>query len=115
MSGIEKKAIEYVVESPKLLGFAVISYLSGHLWYFIISTYYKKTKKGNTLINNKYGKIAVGGFYNALIFYPFHLFINKSLMVNWEQMLDLILTTMLFSMTLQIIIFGLYIKFSKEV
>jgi hypothetical protein len=115
MNAVEKKAIEYVVECPKLLGFAVISFLSGHLWYFIISTYYKRSKKGNTLLNNKIGKLAVGGFYNVLVFYPFHLCINKSIKIEWEQMLDLVLTTMLFSMILQIIIFGLCIKFAKEI
>ena len=115
MNILEKKAIEYIVECPKLLGFVIISFFSGHLWYFIISTYCKKTKKGDSLINNKIGKTAVGGFYNVLIYYPVHLFLHRSIQIQWQQLLDLILTTMLISMIIQIVIFGLCIKFAKEI
>ena len=115
MSVFQKKAIEYIVESPKLLGFVIVSFLSGHLWYFIISTYFKKGKKGNALLNNQIGKTTVGAFYNALIFFPLQLAINKTISIQWQQIMDLILTTMLFGMVLQILIFGLCIKFVKEI
>jgi len=89
MNSIQKKAIEYIVECPKLLGFVIISFLSGHLWYFLISTYCKKGKKGNTLLNSKIGKTTVGAFYNALVFFPFQLSVNKSISIGWQQIMDL--------------------------
>ncbi len=114
MNAIQKKAIEYIVECPKLLGFVIISFLSGHLWYFLISTYFKKGRKGNALLNSKIGKATVGAFYNALVFVPFQLIINKTISLRWQQIMDLILTSMLAGMVLQILIFGLCIKFAKE-
>src|SRR5512139_2291889 len=114
MSAVEKKAIEYIVKCPKLLGFIIVSFFSGHLWYFMISTYFKKGKKGNPLLNSKIGKTAIGAFYNALIFFPLQLAINKTVSIQWQQIMDLILTTMLLGMVFQISIFGLCIKFLGE-
>lgn len=114
MSAIQKKGVEYIVECPKLLGFVIISFISGHLWYFLISTYFKKGKKGNHLLNSKIGKTTVGAFYNALVFVPFQLIINKTILLHWQQIMDLILVSLLTGMVLQFLIFCLCIKFAKE-
>jgi len=115
MNAIQKKIIEYIVDTPKLLGFAAVSFMSGHLWCFLITTYFKKGKKGNTLLNNKIGKTSLGAFWNALIFLPYQLYINGTLRIEWQHIMDLIIATMLIGMVLQVLFFSLAIKFMKEI
>ncbi len=115
MNPIEKKAIDYIVEIPQLLGLAVVSLLNGHLWNFIIITYVKKGRKGNSWLNTKLGKTAIGVSWNALVFIPFQLSINHTIIVEWNHIINLMLVTLLASMVFELIIFGIVIKLCKEI
>ena len=114
MNEIQKKAIEYIIQTPKLLGFVIVSFLSGHLWYFIITTYIKVGRKGNTLLNNKIGKTTIGAFWNVLVLMAFYMITQKIITITWEQALEVVFATLLIGMVIQILIFAFFVKFIKE-
>jgi hypothetical protein len=67
------RLLEYVYKIPQLLGLAVISFFSGHLWLWVIFAFYKTTTKGDKYLTNNYAKTALGVFWFAIFLFPAYL------------------------------------------
>ena len=111
---IESKVFSYILNTPSALGTIAISFLSGHLWAFIIITYFKKGKRGKSFLNAKTGKTAIGLLWFSIIILPIYYISNETLNIEYEKLLDSVVTTLLFGLALQAIIFGLIVSFKGE-
>ena len=113
-SEIENKIFSYILNTPSVLGTIAISFLSGHLWAFIIITYLKKGKKGKSFLNAKTGKTAIGLLWFSIIILPIYYISNGTFNIEYEKLLDSVVTTLLFGLALQAIIFALIVSFKGE-
>ena len=110
---IWKKVIDWLLTTPKALALLVFSFFSGHLWIFIITTYFKTSKKGNKYLKSIYGKIAVGVIWFTIIDLPIHLFRNGNI-IDINNIFDNILYAIMYGLILQGIVFGLIVTLKKE-
>lgn len=111
---ISEKVIEYLIATPKALLFVVCSYFSGQLWLFIISTYFKKGKKGNKHLEGIIGRTALGIAWFALFLAPIHWLKFQTFQVEPENIFSILLGTILLAGFAQTIAFILITLFKSE-
>jgi len=111
---LNKKALEFLVKTPKAMLFCIFSFFSGQLWVFIIITYLKKTKKGNKYLDKFYSKLGIGSFWFLVISSPFY--IQKYHVFNFDflKFLDIFCNTLMLAVFLQLLVFILVISLAKE-
>jgi hypothetical protein len=102
---LKKRVVDFFLATPKALFFAVCSFFSGQLWVYIVFSYFKKSTKGNTYLNNKYGKTALGACWFVLFMIPIYLFKYKSWQVDADKILGVILEAVLIGAFFQLVFF----------
>lgn len=71
---IQAKILEYIITIPQLLFAAAMSFLSGHLWIWVIYAYYFNGTRASKYLNNWVAKTALGAFWYILALLPIYCF-----------------------------------------
>lgn len=71
---IQAKLLEYIVTIPQLLFAAALSFLSGHLWIWVIYAYYFNSTRASKYLNNWAAKTALGVFWYAITLLPIYFY-----------------------------------------
>jgi hypothetical protein len=102
---IRKKILDFFLATPKALFFVLCSFFSGQLWMYIVFSYFKTGTKGNTYLNNKYGKTALGACWFVLFIIPIYLFKFRTWQVEADKILSIIFETVLLGAFFQLVLF----------
>ena len=97
--------IKFLLKTPKILALSIFSYLSGHLWMFIILTYFKKGTKGNKILNNMVGRLSLGFCWYALVLIPVYWLFVGDCFLEYENILRVITPTIVFGLAFQLVSF----------
>lgn len=71
---LKDKLVEYLLTIPQLLFAVVLSFFSGHLWLWIVHTYFDSPAKGAKYLSNIWAKTALGLFWYVLFLLPNFVF-----------------------------------------
>jgi len=110
---LQEKVISWLIATPKALGLLVCSFLSGQLWFFIITTYLKENKKGNKYLKKFWAKLVLGVIWFAIINLPIHL-IRQGIEITETNIFANILYTILYGFVIQGVISILIISLKTE-
>lgn len=102
---IEKTMLRYVLATPQAIGFLFFSWLSGHLWAYVVFTYFRNKKHAKGFFDSKTGKTALGALWFTLIGGPTYLWKHHTLFIEYGLLLDLIYSIILAALFLQALIF----------
>ncbi|MBE0395183.1 hypothetical protein ILP74_06800 [Citrobacter amalonaticus] len=102
---IEKTILRYILATPQAIGFLFFSWLSGHLWAYVVFTYFQNKKHAKGFFDSKLGKTALGILWFTLIGAPFYCLKNKRLTVDYNLLLDLTYSIVMVSLFIQAVIF----------
>ncbi|MCK8095522.1 hypothetical protein [Pseudoalteromonas sp. 1CM17D] len=97
--------VDFFVSSPKVLATIVLSWVSGHTWSYIVFTYFRDKKNSIGFFDSWIGKAALGLLWFSIILAPVYYLTHGSLLIEYEKILDVIFSTILYSYFLQAIIF----------
>ncbi|RJP49438.1 MAG: hypothetical protein C4586_07455 [Anaerolineaceae bacterium] len=111
---IAEAIINFLVATPQALAFLLAAFFSGHLWIFIVLTYIKSTARGNTRLDNFYGKLILGIGWYSIVLLPIYAIRYHSLEFQYLLILNSIGSTLEFGLIFQTIIFFAFTKFARE-
>lgn len=94
----------FLMSSPYYLVPFVFAFFSGHVWSYIILSYF--SKKERKVLHSFIGRSALGIVWFALIFFFIHLMMYTTLKIDFESFKTVILTTVVVSFALQALILG---------
>ncbi len=110
---IQAKLLEYIVTIPQLLTATVLSFLSGHLWIWVIYAYYFNSTKASKYLNNWVAKIALGVFWYSISLVPYYFYKFGFKQEVGKNVLEVIIFSLLIGSFLQAISTILIIRFKK--
>lgn len=107
--------VNYLIATPKVLGAFCAAYFSGQLWIFIIFAFLIKKKSAKNLVDKFWGKISLGIIWLAFISAPVYYLRYQTVIVSYDNYLNIIYTTVLFSFFIQFIIMAIFTCFKEAV
>ncbi|KTC22065.1 hypothetical protein AO390_04005 [Pseudomonas marginalis ICMP 11289] len=107
-SKIEEKILEYLLATPKALAILAASFVSGHLWIFVIKAYRKRTKASH-FVESKTGRTAVGLLWMAAVLFVIYVSRFRDLSFDYEKILIICIPTIIVSLFVQLVIFVLFL------
>lgn len=110
---IKTKVLEYVLRTPLAMAVVIASFLSGHLWLFIIKAVRKRTA-GNKILESKTGRTAFGMLWLALIMCPIYMIKYGDVSFELEKIMALVLPSIVFAAILQLIILVVYLVLERK-
>ncbi|MCA7927871.1 hypothetical protein LGM45_02405 [Burkholderia cepacia] len=111
---IEQKVLNYVLATPAALAVLVASFLSGHLWLFIIKNVRKPKTAGNQIFESKTGRVAIGLLWLTGVLLFVYIIRFKELMFDYQRILDVCIPTIIFGVFFQLLILVAYLKFGDK-
>jgi hypothetical protein len=69
---IQAKLLEYILTIPQLPFATALSFLSGHLWIWVIYAYYFNGTRASKYLDNWAAKTALGAFWYAIALLPIY-------------------------------------------
>ena len=103
----------YVIRIPQLLLACGVSFLSGHIWLWLIYTYFKDNTKGITHLKNIYAKTGLGVLWHSLFLFVTYI-VKFGFDTNVEnKILSIILFSLLLGMFAQALVVILIVKLKK--
>ncbi|EGR1045481.1 hypothetical protein EFU54_17695 [Vibrio cholerae] len=102
---IVQTVITFLVGSPKVLATLILSWVSGHTWSYIVFTYFRDKTKSEGFFDSWMGKMALGLLWFSLIMLPIYYLFHNSLSIEYDKVLLVIFSTVLYSYVVQAIIF----------
>ena len=109
----ERQIIDFLRKTPIAVAALFFSFISGHLWVFIIFSYCKKNKKGNSQLQSKVGRTAIGLAWFMFVMVPIYLLQYNNLKFNYTNLVDIVLPTLVLGFFFQVIVFALFAKFGN--
>ncbi len=97
--------VGFFVSSPKVLATIILSWVSGHTWSYIVFTYFRDKSTSVGFFDTWMGKVALGLLWFSLILMPINYFVNDTLAIEYENVLKVLFSTVLYSFVLQAIAF----------
>ena len=78
--------LRFLTSSPYILCTVALSYISGHLWAYIILSYFSKQER--KILYSLFGKLALGLMWFAIILMPTYVFVFRSFNIISAQLLE---------------------------
>ncbi|RFS78124.1 hypothetical protein D0U00_15215 [Leclercia adecarboxylata] len=104
-SEIIKKGVEYILVTPQAIVFFFFSWISGHLWAYVVFTYCQKKENAKGFFDGNIGKMTLGVIWFTIIGLPFYYFVNKKFTIDHLALLDLSYSIVMTSLFIQGLIF----------
>ena len=111
---IEKEVLEYLRETPKAMAVVVASFLSGHLWVFVITTFVRSKTKNNKLILSLTGRTAIGLFWLTSTLVPIYRLNFGDFAFEYDRILQVAIPTTVTGLFVQLVLFGLFVIFGDR-
>jgi threonine/homoserine efflux transporter RhtA len=92
-----------LASSPFMILTAAIACGSGHLWAYMIFSYF--SKKERKILESFYGRTALGLIWFALIIIPVHLISNGNLLFELSSITNALPSVIIFGLATQAMIF----------
>ncbi|WP_368770491.1 hypothetical protein [Enterobacter cloacae] len=103
-----EEIVAYLIATPKVLGAFCAAYFSGHLWVFIIFGFFIKKKSVKNLVDKFWGKVSLGIIWLGFVSAPVYYLRYNTLIVSYDDYLNILYTTVLFSFFIQFIIMAAF-------
>lgn len=110
---VEDLAVDFFRSTPIALAALAISFLSGQLWVFVIFEYMHPSKKANKALDNAAAKAALGLLWFALVLVPFYYIQFDDLSLEYQNILQLTVPTLVLGLFAQAIAFAFFAKVKK--
>lgn len=91
--------MKLITGSPILLVCVLIAYVIGHLWTYVILTYF--SKKGQSILSSKYGKFGLGITWLAIISIPYHSIVYGDMNVSLETLTTIWIPVLIIALAIQ--------------
>jgi hypothetical protein len=111
---IVESIVAFLIATPRVLFSLIASFFSGHLWMFIVLTYAKRSRRGNTRIDNPYGRIAIGVGWFVLVMLVVYWVRYGCLDLQDERIMEVLIPTLAFGISLEMVAFVLVTSLAKE-
>ena len=109
-----EKLAELLISTPKLLIACGSSFLSGHVWLWLIYCYLRNNSRGVTHLKSVWAKTGLGMIWNALILFIIYI-IKYGFDTNVEdKILPLIFFSLLLGWATQAVVVLLIIHFKNR-
>ncbi len=102
---IVQSVVNFIIGSPKVLATLVLSWVSGHTWSYIVFTYFRDKKNSTGFFDGWMGKVALGLLWFSLVLLPIYAIVHGSFSIEYDKVLDVVFSTILYSYVLQAVIF----------
>lgn len=96
---------DFFVGSPKVLATLILSWVSGHTWSYIVFTYFRDKKISEGFFDTWLGKSSLGLLWFSIVLVPIYIISHGTLKIEYEKILEVIFSTLLYSYFLQAFIF----------
>lgn len=110
---VQQQFTDYLRQTPKAVAVLVCSFFSGQLWAFLVFAYIKKGAKGNKLLQSLPGKTSLGLCWFTLVLVPIYYLNHGTLIFSYDQILSVIVPTLVAGFFVQVIAFALIVYFGK--
>lgn len=97
--------INLLTSSPYLLVPFILSFISGHMWSYIILSHF--TKKERKILCSKVSRISLGLLWLALVLIFTYAITYRTFEVNIDNLKNIIFTALIISFALQAIILAI--------
>ena len=111
---IEKNVIDYLRETPKAMAVIVASFLSGHLWVFVITAFVRSKTKGNGMMQSVTGRTAIGLFWLTGILVPVYRMKFGDFAFEYDRILQAAIPTTVTGLFVQLILFGFFVIYGDR-
>ena len=111
---IEGLLLEHLAETPKAMGALAVSFVSGHLWYFIVTTFIRSKTKGNPVLKEIVGKTGLGLLWFSLILILCYWWKHGKFDFAYQGMLEITIPVLVFGLAGQLVIFCLFVIFGDR-
>lgn len=93
--------LQFLTSSPYIICIVALSYISGHLWVYIILSYF--SKKERKILYSLFGKLSLGLMWFAVVLIPAYIVRFRSVNIIVEQLLEISITVLVIALALQLI------------
>lgn len=100
-----KKGFEYILATPQAIAFFFFSWVSGHLWAYVVFTYCQKKENSKGFFDGHTGKVTLGVLWFTIVGAPFYCLKNDRITVDYALLLDLSYSIVMVSLFIQGVIF----------
>lgn len=94
--------LQFLTSSPYITCTVALSYISGHLWVYIILSYF--SKKERKILYSLIGRLSLGLMWFAAVLIPAYIIRFKSVNIIGEQLFEILITVLVIALALQLII-----------
>lgn len=114
MNKILDKVVEHILVIPQLLFTTFMSFLSGHIWLWILYSFFLKSNKGLTHLKSIWAKTGLGVLWYSIFLVPCYIKNYGWNMNVDEKILNLIVFTVIIGTFAQSICLILIIFLKKQ-
>ncbi len=111
---VGEQVLDYLRQTPKAVAVLVVSYLSGHLWVFIITAFFRSRTRGDQLLKSVTGRTAVGLLWFASLLVPIYLLRFGGLHFEYANILELTVPTLVAGLFFQLLVFIICVRFGDR-
>ncbi|MCI0560052.1 MAG: hypothetical protein MN733_16305 [Nitrososphaera sp.] len=112
--GLQTDLLEYLRDTPKALVVVVASFISGHLWVFMITAFIRSKTKGNNLLQSTVGRTTVGLIWLTGVLVPFYCLKFREFSFDYERILQIAIPTVVTGLFIQLILFAIFVSFGDR-
>ncbi len=95
--------LKVLAGSPLMLIAVALACCSGHLWSYIILSYF--SKKERKILESFYGRISLGLIWFSLIYIPIHFIHVRKLLFDLNSIIQMLPNVIIVSLALQALLF----------
>jgi len=106
-------AFDIIVSSPLMLLTIALAWVSGHLWAYILLSWFSKKERKRLvakLIDSRFGRIVLGLCWFSIIIIPVHLVFYRSLSFTFYSVISVLPNVLVFGLAIHTLIFA-YVNF----
>lgn len=111
---ILEKLMEFFSDTPKAMAVAVVAFLIGHLWVFVITTFVRSKTKGNRMLSSPASRVTIGLAWLTAIFIPLYRFSFGDYAFEYDKILQIVIPTIVFGLFAQLILFIIFLVFGDR-
>lgn len=111
---IVQQVLDFLRSTPKAVGVLAASFISGHLWVFVLTAYFRNGTKGDTLIKSPTGRAGLGILWLTVVLIPYYALKYRDLPVDLDKILDIAIPTIVLGFFLQLVIFIVVINLKDK-
>ncbi|MEB2854069.1 hypothetical protein [Pseudomonas atacamensis] len=111
---VVSQIIDYLKSTPQVLFLVIMAIASGHLWAFIITSFFKEKENGNKELRSIVGRLSLGLMWLAANLVVIYGLEHHSLPRDYSKIIELIFPTIILGLFLQLIVYVLVIAFGER-